>query len=81
MLTLKILEKTLNPVIKSLWEPCRCAMSWYDLYLTFDLVVVTLTYNLLSGLYVAIVRCRKLIFGMDIGCDAKNTDYVDFYYF
>ena len=25
MLTLKILEKTLNPVIKSLWEPCYCA--------------------------------------------------------
>ena len=26
-------------------------MSWCDLDLTFDLAVVTLTYNILSGLY------------------------------
>ena len=30
---------------------CRCAASWSDLDLTFDLVVVTLTYKMLSGLY------------------------------
>ena len=30
---------------------CRCKMSWCDLDLTFDLAVVTLTYNALSGLY------------------------------
>ena len=30
---------------------CRCAMSWCDLDLTFDLAVVTLTYKILSGLY------------------------------
>ena len=30
---------------------CRCAMSWCDLYLTFDLAIVTLTYKILSGLY------------------------------
>ena len=28
-----------------------CAMSWSDLDLTFDLVIVTLTYKILSGLY------------------------------
>ena len=36
---------------------CRCAMSWSDLDLTFDLVVVTLTYKILSGLY---LRNRKV---------------------
>ena len=30
---------------------CRCATSWCDLDLTFDLFVVTLTYKILSGLY------------------------------
>ena len=30
---------------------CRCAMSWSDLDLTFDLAVVTLTYKMLSKLY------------------------------
>ena len=30
---------------------CRCATSRYDLDLTFDLAVVTLTYKILSGLY------------------------------
>ena len=29
----------------------RCATSWCDLDLTFDLAVVTLTYKILSGLY------------------------------
>ena len=29
---------------------CRCAMSWCDLDLTFNLVVVTLTFKILSGL-------------------------------
>ena len=29
----------------------RGAMSWCDLDLTFDLAVVTLTYKILSGLY------------------------------
>ena len=29
----------------------RCAMSWCDLDLTFDLAEVTLTYKILSGLY------------------------------
>ena len=29
----------------------RCAMSWCDLGLTFDLAVVTLTFEILSRLY------------------------------
>ena len=28
-----------------------CAVSWFDLDLTFDLAVVTLTYKILSRLY------------------------------
>ena len=44
----------------------RCATSWSDLDLTFDLAIVTLTYKILSGLYLGI-RCRKLILGRDIG--------------
>ena len=31
---------------------CRCATSWSDIDLTFDLAVVTLTYKMLSGLYI-----------------------------
>ena len=30
---------------------CRCAMSWCDLDLTFDLALVTLIYEILFGLY------------------------------
>ena len=30
---------------------CRCATSWSDLDLTFDLAIVTLTYKILSRLY------------------------------
>ena len=30
---------------------CRCATSWCDLDLTFDFAVVTLTFKILSGLY------------------------------
>ena len=30
---------------------CRCAISWSDLDLTFDLVVVTLSLKILSRLY------------------------------
>ena len=35
---------------------CRCAMLWCDLDLTFDRAVVTLTFKILSGLY---LRTRK----------------------
>ena len=30
---------------------CKCAMSWCDFDLTFDLAVVTLTFKILCGLY------------------------------
>ena len=36
---------------------CRCAISWCDLDLTFDLALVTLTCKILSGLY---LRNRKV---------------------
>ena len=41
-------------------------MSWCDLDLIFDLAVVTLTYKILSQLYLRNVRCRKLMLGRDI---------------
>ena len=34
---------------------CRCATSWCDLDLTFDLAVVTLSLKILSGLYLGSV--------------------------
>ena len=36
---------------RKLIRGCRRATSWSDLYLTFDLAVVTLTHKILSGLY------------------------------
>ena len=41
-------------------------MSWWDLDLIFDLDVVTLTYKILSRLYLRNCKCRKLILGRDI---------------
>ena len=41
--------------------------AWCDLDLTFDLTVVTLTYKILSGLYLGNVRCRKFILCGDMG--------------
>ena len=38
---------------------CRCAASWCDLDLTFDLAIVTLTCKILFGLYP--IRFRNLI--------------------
>ena len=38
----------------------RCAISWCDLDLTFDLAIMTLTYKILSSY-------KKLILGRDIG--------------
>ena len=47
---------------------CKCAASWCNLDLTFDLAIVTLNFKLLAGLYISeTVRCRKLILGRDIG--------------
>ena len=41
----------------SIVRTCRCATLWCDLDLTFELAVVTLTYKILSGLY---LRYRKV---------------------
>ena len=38
-------------MVGTLARVCRCATSWFDLDLTFDLAVVTLTYKILYGLY------------------------------
>ena len=38
-------------MVGTLVTGCRCAMSWCDLDLTIDLAVVTLSYKILSGLY------------------------------
>ena len=54
-------------LVGTLVRMCRCATSWSDLDLTFDLAVVTLSLKILSGLYLKTVRCRKLILGRDIG--------------
>ena len=41
---------------------CRCAVSWCDLDLTFDLAVV----KFCPGNISETVKCRKLIVGRDI---------------
>ena len=40
---------------------CRCAMSWCHLDLTFDLVM-TLTYKILSGLYLGNRKVKEVFF-------------------
>ena len=52
---------------RNIGRGCRCALSWSDLDLTCELAGVTLTYNILSGLYLETLRCRKWILGRDIG--------------
>ena len=44
-------------MVGTLVRGCRCAISWCDLDLTFELAVVTLTCKILSGLY---LRKRKV---------------------
>ena len=38
-------------MVGTLVRGCRCAISWCDFDLTFDLAVVTLTSKILSALY------------------------------
>ena len=54
-------------MVGTLVRGCRCAMSWCDLDLTFDLAIVTVTYKILYGLILETIRYRKLILGRDIG--------------
>ena len=42
-------------------------MSWCDLDLTFELAVVTLTYKILSGLYLGNHKVEGIDTGRDIG--------------
>ena len=42
-------------------------MSWGDRDLTFDLVIVSMSFKILSGLFFDSMRCSRLTLGMDIG--------------
>ena len=44
-------------MVVPLIRQCRCATSWCNLDLTFDLAIVTLTYKILFGVY---FRNRKV---------------------
>ena len=50
-------------MVETLVRGCRCAASWCDLDLTFDLAIVTLTYKILSGLYLG---NRKVVLGIGL---------------
>ena len=72
-------EKVIRPVSQKLYgvgsrylvgtlvRGRRCAMSWCDLDLTFDLAAVTLSLKILSGYISETVRSSKLILGRYIG--------------
>ena len=57
---------------------CRCAASWCDLDLTFDLAIVTKTFKILSGYFLDYVRCAKLSLSSDIGwrCRCVHLPYL-----
>ena len=46
---------------------CRCATSWCDLDLTFDLAVLTLTYKILYRLYLRNCKVSEVDTGRNIG--------------
>ena len=46
---------------------CRCATSFCDLDLTFDLVIVTMSLKSYLGHFLDSMRCRRLTLGRDIG--------------
>ena len=46
-------------MVGTLVRQCRCALSWCDLGLTFDLAIVTLTYKMLSGLFHGFHKVKK----------------------
>ena len=49
--TIRCRKLILGTLVGTLVRGCRCATSWYDLDLTFDLALVTLAYKILSRLY------------------------------
>ena len=48
-------------MVGTLVKGCSCATSWCDLDLTFDLAVVTLTYKILSGLYLGNRKVQEVV--------------------
>ena len=46
-------------MVGTLVRGCRCAASWCDFDLTFDLVVVTLTFKILLHLWVCLLMQIK----------------------
>ena len=52
-------------MVGTLVRGCKCATSWCDLDLTFDIAIVTLSLKILVRVSETI-RCRKLILGRDI---------------
>ena len=48
-------------MVWTLVRGCRCATSWCDLDLIFDLEVVTLTYKILSGLYLGNCKVQEVV--------------------
>ena len=44
---------------------CRCA-TFYDLDLTVDLVIVTMSFKSCLGYFLDSMRCRRLTLGRDI---------------
>ena len=49
----------------------RCATSWCDLNLAFHLALVTLSFKILSGLYLGKCKCRRLMLDRDIGSECR----------
>ena len=47
-------------MIGTLVGGCRCATSWSDLDLSFDLAVVTLTYKILSRVYLGNCKVQEV---------------------
>ena len=47
-------------MVRTLVFGCRCATSWCDLDLTFDLVIVTMSFKNFSGLFLGIHKVQKV---------------------
>ena len=47
-------------LVRDIGWGCRCATSWCDLDLTFDLVIETMSFKILSW-FLNSVRCRRLV--------------------
>ena len=54
-------------MLGTLVSGCKCASSWCDLDLTFDLAVVTLTFKIFSRLYARNHKVQEMKHGRDIG--------------